>query len=81
MRLTFVICFALFYGNALAQRGFPRHAGAAATGGSGSLSDFLRIAVIIIVGVIILSVVFALLKWLLSLPLLLWRKLREIINR
>lgn len=68
-------------GNALAQRNAPPHAGAAAIGGSGGLGDFLLVIGGIFVGVLILLFVLVLLEWLLSMPRVLWRKLREVLRK
>ena len=73
--LTLLLC-----GVAQAQRYGPPHAGAAATGGNGGLKEFLLAIVVIIVGVIILTIPFALLKWLMSLLRALWGKLRGILR-
>ena len=80
IRLACVIFCALLCGDALAQRYGPPHAGAAATGGNGGLKEFLLAIVVIIVGVIILTIPFALLKWLMSLLRALWGKLRGILR-
>jgi hypothetical protein len=90
MRFSFVLWFSLLFGEALAlaQDFAPPHAGAAANGGSGGLTDCLLPIVVIVIGVLILTVafklltvVFNLLVGLLSLPEVLWRKLREVLRR
>ena len=80
MRFASVLWLAPLFGNALAQAIGPPHAGAAANGGSGGLTDLLPVIgviVAIVVGLIIVMAMFELLKWLFySLPRQLWRRLR-----
>ena len=83
MRVILIVWSALIFGKAVAQIG-PPHAGAAGVGGNGGLEDLLpviAVIVAIVVGVMIVALVLALLKWLfLTLPQMLWRRLREILR-
>jgi hypothetical protein len=81
MRFAFVLWYTLLCGYALAmaQDFAPAHAGAAANGGSGSVTELLVPILVMLLGLIILAYLFALLQWLCTLPRVLWRKLREIL--
>jgi hypothetical protein len=81
MRFAFVLWCTLLCGYALtmAQDFAPPHVGAAANGGSGSVTELLFPILVMLLGVLILTYLFHLLQWLCTLPRVLWRKLREIL--